>query len=363
MSVHSSGAPICIAIAMVAIALLSCQLTEAVRPITHNLKLQSLPSYRQHIVSVYSRPNESTIEREGDVLPALFVRGGETRSLVPDEDDDASFVLVKVRNVIRGLLNIGDKNVPIFSSVLRSGMKVVESLTGLRLLPKPKPIKKDKKKKKSSSKKKKKKQEKESENDEESSADEDKEESEEDGEEKTAAKKEKKREKALAKARKPSATTKKHLSTSMKSNNPNFRVQRELKEFLAEPPPNLSVQVGSNIRIWIVTMVGAKNTIYEGEVFKLRIQFPKEYPIVPPSVYFLQGHVPTHEHVYTNGDICLSLLGKGWRPTMTAQSIAVSILSILSSAQSKSLPMDNARHAGNKPGQYQKDWVYHDDNC
>jgi hypothetical protein len=25
--------------------------------------------------------------------------------------------------------------------------------------------------------------------------------------------------------------------------------------------------------------------------------------------------------------------------------------------------MDNARHAQNKPGEYQKDWVYHDDNC
>jgi hypothetical protein len=46
---------------------------------------------------------------------------------------------------------------------------------------------------------------------------------------------------------------------------------------------------------------------------------------------------------------------------MTAQSIAVSILSILSSAQSKSLPMDNARQALNKPGEYQKDWVYHDE--
>lgn len=69
-----------------------------------------------------------------------------------------------------------------------------------------------------------------------------------------------------------------------------------------------------------------------------------------------------HEHVYTNGDICLSLLGKDWRPTMTAQSIAVSILSILSSAQSKSIPMDNAKHAQNKPGQYQQDWVYHDDS-
>jgi ubiquitin-conjugating enzyme E2 W len=48
---------------------------------------------------------------------------------------------------------------------------------------------------------------------------------------------------------------------------------------------------------------------------------------------------------------------------MTAQSIAMSILSILSGAQRKSLPMDNARHAQNKPGQAQDNWVYHDDNC
>lgn len=48
---------------------------------------------------------------------------------------------------------------------------------------------------------------------------------------------------------------------------------------------------------------------------------------------------------------------------MTAQSIAISILSMLASVQKKQMPMDNAAHAQNKPGQYQKDWVYHDDNC
>ena len=109
-------------------------------------------------------------------------------------------------------------------------------------------------------------------------------------------------------------------------------------------------------------MKGAANTVYEGETYKLRVAFPKAYPTVPPSVYFLSPP-PLHEHVYTNGDICLSLLGKDWKPTMTAQSIALSILSILSSASTKSLPMDNSRHSQNKPGQYQKDWVYHDDNC
>ena len=105
-----------------------------------------------------------------------------------------------------------------------------------------------------------------------------------------------------------------------------------------------------------------EDTIYAGEKYRLRIQFPSDYPAQPPSVYFMQP-TPRHEHVYTNGDICLSLLGKDWRPTMTAQSLAVSIMSILSGARKKSLPMDNARQAMNKPGGKQDDWIYHDDNC
>lgn len=159
------------------------------------------------------------------------------------------------------------------------------------------------------------------------------------------------------------AASKKFLSNSLKSSNPNYRIQRELKEFLSSPPPGLSVKIsGKNVRLWIVTLDMPSNTIYAGETYRLRIQFPPDYPTSPPSVYFLSP-TPRHEHVYTNGDICLSLLGTDWRPIMTAQSVAQAIMSILCGAQRKSLPMDNARHAGNKPGKKQDDWVYHDDNC
>ncbi|KAL7467071.1 hypothetical protein ACHAXS_007336 [Conticribra weissflogii] len=159
------------------------------------------------------------------------------------------------------------------------------------------------------------------------------------------------------------AASKKFLSNNLKSSNPNYRIQRELKEFLSSPPPGLSVKIsGKNVRLWIITLTMPDNCIYAGETYKLRVQFPNDYPTSPPSVYFLPP-TPRHEHVYTNGDICLSLLGKDWRPIMTAQSLAQAIMSILCGAQRKSLPMDNSRHAGNKPGQKQDDWVYHDDNC
>nr|BAT25233.1 symbiotic ubiquitin conjugating E2 [Nitzschia sp. IriIs04] len=254
----------------------------------------------------------------------LSIRGG---ALDLFSDKNVNIVLRKVRNVIRSVLSIGDKKAPTITSIVRSGIQWLESFTGISLLPpQVEETKKTKGKKK----------------------------------EKVATKKETT---PSNKSKKSTEASKKHLTSKLKSTNPNYRIQKELKEFIQSPPPNLSVKVGSNLRVWIVTMKGANGTIYEGEVFKLRISFPAQYPTVPPSVYFLQGHMPVHEHVYTNGDICLSLLGSGWRPTMTAQSIAVSILSILSSAQSKSLPINNAQVAGNKPGEYQKDWIYHDDNC
>jgi len=169
--------------------------------------------------------------------------------------------------------------------------------------------------------------------------------------------------KAPTKPKRPDVASQKFLSNNLKSSNPNYRIQRELKEFIKSPPPGLSVKIsGKNVRLWIITLTMPENTIYANEVYKLRVQFPNDYPTSPPSVYFLSP-TPRHEHVYTNGDICLSLLGKDWRPIMTASSIAGSIMSILCGAQRKSLPMDNARHAGNKPGQKQDDWVYHDDNC
>jgi ubiquitin-conjugating enzyme E2 W len=273
-----------------------------------------------------------------------FLRGGEIS--LPNQDDEIDGALIStLRNIIRNVLHFGDKKVPILSSILRRLFGTMESLSGLRVLPQ-KLAKKDKIVKSKSSK---------AAND-----------SDDGKEEVTKGSKSDKKERKKGKAndlKQPSQATKTHLTTNIKTGNPNYRIQSELKEFIKSPPPNLSVQVGSNIRVWIVSMIGANGTIYEGEVYKLRISFPKEYPSVPPSVYFLKGYIPKHEHVYTNGDICLSLLGKDWRPTMTAQSIAVSILSILSSAQSKALPMDNASHASKKPGEYQKDWVYHDDNC
>lgn len=154
--------------------------------------------------------------------------------------------------------------------------------------------------------------------------------------------------------------TQEHLEKSFTKGDSNARIQKELRSFLANPPDNCKLIVGSNMRNWVVQITGADGTIYAGEKYKLRILFPKEYPTKPPSVYFLKP-TPRHVHVYSNGDICLNLLGKDWRPQMSAQLLVVSILSMLSSAKEKKIPPDNAMHADNAPGQQQTSWMYHDD--
>lgn len=271
----------------------------------------------------------------------LSLRGGASKKkkskAINIQEDDGNFLMKKMRNIIRSFLSVSDRKVPFVSVIVKGVLGTMEMISGISLLPK--------------------------EMDDDDEAD--------------VTVSSKKKTKASAKAKESKKSSKKsststkakntgqaqsHVNKELKMTNPNYRIQRELKEFLKAPPPNLSVKVGKNIRIWIITMKGTKGSLYEGETYRLRVQFPPNYPTEPPSVYFLQP-TPRHEHVYTNGDICLSLLGKDWRPNMTAQSIAMSILSILSGAGRKSLPMDNAAHAQNKPGQKQDDWVYHDDNC
>lgn len=259
-------------------------------------------------------------------------------------------------DLVAGILNGVGKISPTLASLLKVLFKIVESLTGLDLVP-VKVVEKAKKSSRSSGSKTKSSKSKKS-----RAAVAEDESSEDEEAEPIKAPPKKKAAAGGGSSGGGSAAAKKHLATSLKSTSPNYRIQKELKQFLSSPPPNLKVSVGKNIRVWIVTFKMPEDTIYAGEKYRLRIQFPADYPTQPPSVYFMQP-TPRHEHVYTNGDICLSLLGKDWRPTMTAQSLAVSIMSILSGARKKSLPMDNARQAMNKPGQKQDDWIYHDDNC
>eukprot|EP00923_Selenidium_pygospionis_P049106 GHVN01084538.1.p1 GENE.GHVN01084538.1~~GHVN01084538.1.p1 ORF type:complete len:213 (-),score=34.20 GHVN01084538.1:1603-2241(-) len=159
----------------------------------------------------------------------------------------------------------------------------------------------------------------------------------------------------------PSRSTRTILAKRYTPGETNYRIQKELKQITLSPPQGVSVSVGANIRLWIVTLTGCSGTIYEGEKYKMKIVFPKNYPLSPPNIHFI-GTPPRHSHIYSNGDICLNLLTDDWSPTLTASSLTVAILSMLSSAKEKRLPVNNAQHADELPGETQQ-WLYHDENC
>ncbi|KFH47943.1 ubiquitin-conjugating enzyme E2 W-A-like protein [Hapsidospora chrysogenum ATCC 11550] len=113
-----------------------------------------------------------------------------------------------------------------------------------------------------------------------------------------------------------------------------------------------------------------QNPLYQGEVYRLRFRFPKSYPIAahsePPEVTFEKQSdrpIPIHPHIYSNGIICLDLLGsQGWSPVQSAQSVCMSIQSMLTSNTKNERPPGDAEFVkGNKLRPRDIEFLY-DDN-
>lgn len=73
--------------------------------------------------------------------------------------------------------------------------------------------------------------------------------------------------------------------------------------------------------------------------------------------------IPIHPHIYSNGHICLNLLGDDWTPACSIESILLSIQSMLTTNDKNERPPDDKsyiRHAPLNPKNSR--FVYHDDS-
>ena len=110
----------------------------------------------------------------------------------------------------------------------------------------------------------------------------------------------------------------------------------ELKEY-----PQFSVDIDKKKQmIWYVSFKGEEKTLYENENFKIKFEFPADYPMKKPAVTFVE-HIPINPYVFSNGLICLNILDTEWTPLLRVSTISVSVVNLLSSTTEKKKPVND----------------------
>ncbi|KAK8601942.1 hypothetical protein V6N12_051764 [Hibiscus sabdariffa] len=105
------------------------------------------------------------------------------------------------------------------------------------------------------------------------------------------------------------------------------RIQREMSELNADPPPHCSAAPkGDNLFHWVATIIGPPGTPYQGGIFFLDITFPSDYPFQPPKVVFKTRIY--HCNVDAAGNLSLDILKDSWSPALTITKVLTAIRAI-----------------------------------
>ncbi|KAL9122376.1 MAG: hypothetical protein Q9187_001060 [Circinaria calcarea] len=112
--------------------------------------------------------------------------------------------------------------------------------------------------------------------------------------------------------------------------------QQELTKIHETLPPGITLVSAPDFKEWLVDIrVLDSNPLYLNKTYRLRFRFSNKYPIEAPEVTFASSttpprEIPIHPHIYSNGIICLDLLGTaGWSPVQNVESVAMSLQSML----------------------------------
>ncbi|XP_008834371.1 ubiquitin/ISG15-conjugating enzyme E2 L6 [Nannospalax galili] len=92
------------------------------------------------------------------------------------------------------------------------------------------------------------------------------------------------------------------------------RVAKELEDLLKQPPPYLRhlSSEDANVLVWHALLLPDQPP-YHLKGFSLRIDFPREYPLKPPTLRFTTRIY--HPNVDEDGKVCLPLISNvNWKP-------------------------------------------------
>jgi len=143
------------------------------------------------------------------------------------------------------------------------------------------------------------------------------------------------------------------------------RLQKEMRSFVSDPPEGLELDKSEaeDLGLWRVKVRGPPTTLYHGEEFVLQFKFGMKYPFDSPEVTFIGDSIPLHQHIYSNGHICLSILTDDWSPALSVESVCLSVISMLASAKEKTRPPDDSFYVKTCSKNPKKTrWWYHDDS-
>lgn len=93
--------------------------------------------------------------------------------------------------------------------------------------------------------------------------------------------------------------------------------------------PEKSEMGSVNMFKWKCEIPGPSDSVWEKGVYRLSMDFPKDYPLRPPRCYFRP--ILPHPNVYPSGTVCLSILNEeeDWRPSITIKMILTGIQKML----------------------------------
>ena len=108
-----------------------------------------------------------------------------------------------------------------------------------------------------------------------------------------------------------------------------LRIKKELDDIEKNPIEgcHASLLKPDDLYHWKADISGHPNSPYEGGVFILKIDLPKEYPLKPPICRFVTKIF--HPNVNDKGGICLDFLNREWSPVLSIGKLLLSITSFL----------------------------------
>ena len=122
------------------------------------------------------------------------------------------------------------------------------------------------------------------------------------------------------------------------------RILQEIKELHGSESDHITAGPVSDLNIyeWTATLMGPEDSPFEGGVFLLSINFPKEYPFKPPKINF--NTKIYHPNINSSGAICLDILISQRSPALTISKTLLSISSLLTDPNPDDPLVSNIAH-------------------